>query len=174
VLCFIDGWTVQWKAYEPGAVGAVNVAVPPAGTLTSKPPAESAVTVCGAESLLVTVIMAPGFTVSGPLKAKPEIVIESAAAAGALPVPEDIDGIVLAVEVVVEGVPEEELEQAAALARAKTVTAAPNMREDLFMLWTRMRDRAGSAERKREPERVSSMAAGTEVLDEAALRLLYA
>jgi RNA polymerase sigma-70 factor (ECF subfamily) len=69
---------------------------------------------------------------------------------------------------------EEELEQAAAPARAKAVTAAPIMREDLFMLWTRMRDRAGSAERNAEPKRVSSMAADTEVLDEAALRLLYA
>ena len=67
-----------------------------------------------------------------------------------------------------------ELEQAATPARAKAVTATPIMREDLFMLWTRMRDRAGSAERNAQPKRVSGMAADTEVLDETALRLLYA
>lgn len=54
------------------------------------------------------------------------------------------------------------------------MTAAPTMREDLYMLWTRMRARAGSAERKGQAERDTGMAAGTEVLDEAALRLLYA
>jgi RNA polymerase sigma-70 factor (ECF subfamily) len=73
-----------------------------------------------------------------------------------------------------EAAGEEELEQAAAPARAKAVTAAPIMREDLFMLWTRMRARAGSAERKAAPGRGSNVAASTEVLDEAALRQLYA
>jgi RNA polymerase sigma-70 factor (ECF subfamily) len=68
----------------------------------------------------------------------------------------------------------EELEHAAAPARTKAVTPTPKMREDLCMLWTRMRDRAGSAERKSAPKRVNDVVAGTEVLDEAALRLLYA
>ena len=45
MLCFIEGWIAQWKEYDPAALGAVKVAVPPAGTVTSKPPAESAVTV---------------------------------------------------------------------------------------------------------------------------------
>jgi RNA polymerase sigma-70 factor (ECF subfamily) len=121
-----------------------------------------------------------------------------------------------------------ELEQAAAPARAKAVTAAPNMREYLFMHWTRMWSRAGSAEpaagpssaepdsaersdpthsdtkrgdgkrseakhsdakrsdakrsdaertateQKGQTKRDTGMAASTEVLDEAALRLLYA
>lgn len=43
-----------------------------------------------------------------------------------------------------------------------------------FMLWTRNRDRAGSAERNGDAKRVDGVATGTEVLDEAALRLLYA
>jgi RNA polymerase sigma-70 factor (ECF subfamily) len=121
-----------------------------------------------------------------------------------------------------------ELEQAAAPARAKAVTAAPKMREYLFMHWTRMWSRAGSAEpaagpssaepdsaersdpthsdtersdtkrgngkrsdgkrsdakhsdaertateQKGQTKRDTGMAASTEVLDEAALRLLYA
>lgn len=45
----------QWNEYDPGVVGAVKVAEPPAGTLTSNPPAESAVTVCITESLFITV-----------------------------------------------------------------------------------------------------------------------
>lgn len=45
MLCFIDGWMEQWNAYDPGVFGAVKVAVPCAGTVTSNPPAESAVTV---------------------------------------------------------------------------------------------------------------------------------
>jgi hypothetical protein len=45
----------QWKAYVPAVDGAVKVALLPAGTLTSNPPVESAVTVCITESLLVTV-----------------------------------------------------------------------------------------------------------------------
>ena len=178
--CFICGWTEQWKAYVPGALGAANVADPPGGTDTSKPPAESAVTVCSTPSLFITVIDAPGATVSGPLKAKLWIVIVSAAeAAGVLAPPGAIADIVAdAVEVAGEDGDDvalfEELEQAAALARAKAVTAQPKMREDLFMLWTRMRDRAGSAERKGATKRVNDVVTGTEVLDEAALRLLYA
>jgi hypothetical protein len=53
----------------------VNVAVPPAGTVTLKPPAESAVTVCSTESWFVTVIEAPGATLDGAVNAKPAIVI---------------------------------------------------------------------------------------------------
>ncbi len=171
----------QWNEYEPGAVGAVKVAEPPAGTLTSKPPDESAVTVCITESLFTTITCAPGETVSGPLNAKLAIVIVFAAAAGALPPldgmadidPEEAEaGGLVAAEPPLA--PELELEQAAAPARARAVTAAPKMREDLFMHWTRMRIRAGSAERKGQDKRDNGMAAGTEVLDEAALRLLYA
>jgi hypothetical protein len=58
----------------------VKVAVPPAGTVTLKPPAESAVTVCSTESWFVTVIEAPGATLGGVLKAKLAIVILLAAA----------------------------------------------------------------------------------------------
>lgn len=173
---------VQWNEYDPGAVGAVNVAVPPAGTLTSKPPLESAVTVCITESLFTTVTCAPGETANGPLNAKLMMVIVFAAAAGALPPPDVIEDIDDMAEDVAEGaepapLPEDpalELEQAAALARAKAVTAAPIMREDLFMHWTRMRSRAGSAERNGQTKRDTGMAASTEVLDEEALRLLYA
>jgi hypothetical protein len=75
----IDGWTEQWNGYEPAAAGAVKVAVPPAGTLTSKAPEESAVTVCSTESWFFTVIIAPGATLGGERKAKPEMVIMSAA-----------------------------------------------------------------------------------------------
>ena len=153
-----------------------------------------------------------------------------AAAAGALPPPDDIAGIDdMGAEA--EGAEPDplpallglELEQAAAPARAKAVTAAPNMREYLFMHWTRMWSRAGSAEpaagpssaepdsaersdpthsdtkrsdtkrgdgkrsdakhsdaertateQKGQTKRDTGMAASTEVLDEAALRLLYA
>jgi RNA polymerase sigma-70 factor (ECF subfamily) len=110
------------------------------------------------------------------------MVIVFAAAAGALPPPAGIEDIDDMAEDVAEGAepaapPEDpalELEQAAAPARAKAVTTAPNMREDLFMHWTRMRSRAGSAERKGQTKRGTGMAASTEVLDEAALRLLYA
>jgi RNA polymerase sigma-70 factor (ECF subfamily) len=123
----------------------------------------------------------PGATVSGPLNAKPWIVIVSAAEAGALPVPDaidDIDAEAAGPEVADDAGDDdelyEELEHAAAPARAKTVTPTPKMREDLCMLWTRMRDRAGSAERKTAPKRVNDVIAGTEVLDESALRLLYA
>lgn len=103
----------------------------------------------------------------------------SAVDAGALPLADgmaDID-VVPALEGAVAGLPpvdEAELEQAAAPARARAVTAAPKMREDRFMHWTRMRARAGSAERKAQAARDTGMAASTEVLDEAALRLLYA
>ncbi len=76
----IDGWIVQWNGYEPAAAGAAKVAVPPAGTLTLKPPEESAVTVCSTESWFFTVIIAPGATLDGVLKAKPEMVIMSAVA----------------------------------------------------------------------------------------------
>src|SRR5436305_3989078 len=118
---------VQWNEYDPGAVGVVKVAVPPAGTLTSKPPLESAVTVCITESLFTTVTCAPGETVNGPLKAKLMMVIVFAAAAGALPPPagiEDIDDMVEdAAEDAEPAAPAEdpalELEQAAAPARAK-------------------------------------------------------
>jgi RNA polymerase sigma-70 factor (ECF subfamily) len=157
----------------------VKVAVPLAGTVTSKPPVESAVTVCWTLSLFITVIDAPGATVSGPLKAKPWIVIVSAAEGGALWLPDGI-GDIVADAVADAGGDDvalfEELEQAAAPASARAVTATPNMREDLFMLWTRMRDRAGSAERKGAEKRVNGVITGTdaEVLDEAALRLLYA
>src|SRR5579885_2448586 len=167
----------QWNEYEPGAVGAVKVAVPPAGTLTSKPPVESAVTVCMTESLFTTVTCAPGDTVSGPLNAKLMMVMVFAVAAGALPPPEGIEDIAEAEAAEPAPAPEDpalELEQAATPARAKAVAAAPNMREDLFMHWTRMRSRAGSAERKGQSKRDTGMAASTEVLDEAALRLLYA
>lgn len=180
MLCCIDGWIEQWNAYDPGVVGAVNVAVPCAGTLTSKPPVESAVTVCSTESLFITVTDAPGATVSGPLKAKPWMVIVSAALAGALPDPDGIDDIdaeadaVLLDDAVFDEAGFPELEQAAAPASARAMTAAPIMREYLFMFWTRMRDRAGSAERNGDPKRVNDVVTGTEVLDEAALRLLYA
>jgi hypothetical protein len=50
------GWIEQWNAYDPAALGAVNVALPPDGTDTSKPPLESAVTVCSTLSLFITVI----------------------------------------------------------------------------------------------------------------------
>lgn len=116
--------------------------------------------------------VAPGATVSAALKAKLWIVIVSAAA-GALPVADgiaDMDAEVEGLDVALFA----ELEQAAAPARAKAVTAAPKMREDLSMLWARMRDRAGSAERKSSAKRVNGVATGTEVLDESALRLLYA
>lgn len=156
---------------------------------------------------------------------KSAIVIVLAAAAGALPPPDDIAGIDdMGAEA--EGAEPDplpallglELEQAAAPARAKAVTAAPNMREYLFMHWTRMWSRAGSAEpaagpssaepdsaersdpthsdtkrsdtkrsdakrsdaertateQKGQTKRDTGMAASTEVLDEAALRLLYA
>ena len=52
--------------------------MPPAGTMTSNAPPESAVTVCATESLFVTVMVAPGATDDGTLKAKPAIVMESA------------------------------------------------------------------------------------------------
>ncbi len=159
--------------YVPGAVGALNVVLPFAGTVTSKPPLESAVTVCSTESLFSTVTVAPGATVSGPLKAKPEMVTVSAAEATGAPAVDGMAGIVAAV-VGAAAAPLDELEQAAAPASAKAVTAAPPMSEYLFMLWTRMRDRAGSAERKGDPKRVTDVPASTEVLDEAALRLLYA
>lgn len=61
----IDGWTVQWKAYLPAAAGALKVAVPPADTVTSNAPPESAVTVWVTESLFVTVMVAPGATAAG-------------------------------------------------------------------------------------------------------------
>jgi RNA polymerase sigma-70 factor (ECF subfamily) len=153
----------------------VNVAVPFAETLTENAPPESAVTVCATESLFTTVMVAPGATAVGAVKAKPEIVITFEAGETVPPpvvlgdiegIEPELDGCVVPLVV--------EFEQAAAPASAKTVTAAPNMREDRFMLWTRMRGRFGSAERKGEPSRFSSVAASTEVLDEAALRLLYA
>lgn len=88
------GWIEQWKAYVPGAFGAANVADPPGGTDTSKPPAESAVTVCWTSSLFSTVIDVPGATVSGPPKAKFRMVIVSAAeAAGAFAAPDGSEGI---------------------------------------------------------------------------------
>jgi RNA polymerase sigma-70 factor, ECF subfamily len=170
---------VQWKGYEPAALGALKVAVPPAGTVTSKAPPESAVTVCVTESLLVTVMVAPGATELGTLNAKFEIVMESALAADGAALP-DMDAIELLDED--DGVPPDaELEQAAAPASNAAMTAALTMREDLFMYWTRMRRRAGSAgegggpvERTADSARVSSVAADSEVLDEPALRLLYA
>ena len=181
MLCCIDGWIEQWNAYDPGAVGAVNVAVPSAGTVTSKPPVESAVTVCSTESLFITVTVAPGATVSGPLNAKPWMVIVFAAEAGALPpVPDgmaDIDAGAedeAAFEAPLFDAVFDELEHPAAPASARAMTAAPNMREYLPMFWTRMRDRAGSAERNGGTKRVNGVVTGTEVLDEAALRLLYA
>jgi len=155
------------------------VAVPLAGTVTSNAPPESAVTVCATESLFVTVMVAPGATEVGTLKAKPEIVMEFAPL-GAADWPGAMDDIDPVDED--DGVPlEEELEQAAALARNTAVRAAPMMREDLFMHWTRMRLRAGSAgdgsspvERTDDSARAYGVAAETEVLDESALRLLYA
>lgn len=153
--------------------------MPPAGTVTSNAPPESAVTVCVTESLFATVMVAPGATGGGTLKAKPAMVIESALLGGA-DWPGDMDDMAPVDED--DGVPlEVELEQAAALARNTAVTAAPMMREDLFMHWTRMRLRAGSAgdgsgpvERTDDSARVYGVAAETEVLDESALRLLYA
>jgi hypothetical protein len=41
----MNGWIVQWKGYEPGLVGAVNVLVPDAGAGSSNAPPLSAVTV---------------------------------------------------------------------------------------------------------------------------------
>jgi hypothetical protein len=41
----MNGWIVQWKAYEPGLAGAVKVLVPDAGAGSSKAPPLSTVTV---------------------------------------------------------------------------------------------------------------------------------
>lgn len=147
--------------------------------VTSKALPESAVTVCSTESLFVTVTVAPGATDFGTLNANPEMVMESALLDGAV-APPDPGGVEL---VAAPGgvLPEPELEQAAAHARNAAVTTAPIMREDLFMHWTRMRPRAGSAgdpggpvERTDDSARVFNVAAETEVLDESALRVLYA
>jgi hypothetical protein len=58
-------WKVQWKAYEPGFVGAVNVLVDPASTVVSKALPVSAVTLCVTPSMFITVTFAPGLTDAG-------------------------------------------------------------------------------------------------------------
>ena len=72
---------MQWKAYLPGVVGAVNVAVAPAGTVTSKELPSSAVTLW-ASSMFVTETVAPGLTETGVRYSKSSMLI-SAATTGA-------------------------------------------------------------------------------------------
>ena len=122
----------------------MKVTVLPAGACTSKVPALSAVTVWSAASVLVTVTVAPGETVSGPVNAKPAMVILPACADCDVPpdVPLDVvpgcrylPGAV--VEVVVDAGPgvvppelpeplEPELEQAVASARRSPPAPARN------------------------------------------------
>lgn len=68
---------MQWNGVEPGVLGAVNVALPLPGTLTSKAPPLSTVMVCDAESSLVTVIFAPGAMLAGTWYLKSLIVIDA-------------------------------------------------------------------------------------------------
>jgi hypothetical protein len=76
----------------PGLDGAVNVAVPELLTSTSNADPSSAVTVCSAASVFVTVTVAPADTDKGVWYAKSLIVIAVADAAGPDSVLDD-DGI---------------------------------------------------------------------------------
>jgi hypothetical protein len=58
------GWIEHVKRYEPGLLGAMNVALPLAPTVTSKPP-PSAVTVCSTLSAFATDTVAPAAAVAG-------------------------------------------------------------------------------------------------------------
>jgi hypothetical protein len=58
-------WKVQWKAYVPGFIGAVNVLDPLGSILVSKALPVSAVTVCASPSMFMTVTVAPGLTEAG-------------------------------------------------------------------------------------------------------------
>jgi hypothetical protein len=75
------GWYAQWNGYVPGWVGAVNVAWCLPSITTLNVPEASGVTVCAAESLLITVTSAPGGTVTS-VNLNPSIVIVAAAGAG--------------------------------------------------------------------------------------------
>jgi len=56
-------WMLQWNAYVPGFMGAVNVTVLPGSLVTSNPPAVvSAETVCCALLTFLTVTVAPAAT----------------------------------------------------------------------------------------------------------------
>ena len=100
------------SGYLPGFVGAVKVTCPPAGTVGSML-VPLTLTVWSAESSLLTVTFAPGFTVRGA-KAKPEITSMLACCVLPWPAPDelevmDIDGDGVGAEVAVE-----EVEQAVA------------------------------------------------------------
>jgi hypothetical protein len=56
------GWMAQKNSYEPGAAGAVNDLVPPRSIEPVSKPPSRAVAVCGTESRLITVTVAPGAT----------------------------------------------------------------------------------------------------------------
>ncbi len=72
---------MQWKGYLPGLVGAVMVWVPPLPAMTaSNSPAVSEVRVWPTASELVTVIVAPGVTLTGTVYLKFLMVIFAAAA----------------------------------------------------------------------------------------------
>lgn len=89
-------WNVQWKGYLPGLVGAVMVPLPPPpGTVTSKSPPWSEVTVCERLSESVMVIFAPGFTLTGTPYLKSLMVISALAAGWAAaddPLADGFDG----------------------------------------------------------------------------------
>lgn len=95
-------WKSHVNAYAPAFAGAVKVALPPAGTLTSMP-AEAMVNVCSTASAFFTVTVALALTVTA-VKAKPEMstvfadagaaLVDDALAFGALPYnppPPDVD-----------------------------------------------------------------------------------
>lgn len=79
----ICGWKVQVILYSPGSSGAAKITVSPEGTSTSKPPLSLAVTVCGALSVLVTAIIAPGHTEVGTSNANFLMVMAASHAAEA-------------------------------------------------------------------------------------------
>jgi hypothetical protein len=130
----------------PGAVGAVNVTVFPAGAWTSNWFRPSPVTVWSAESVFVTATVAPGETVVGPVKTKFVIVMvaDAAGAAGA----EEDGGAVLPGEL---ALPEELLlEQAPAPAnRAAASPDAKAIRAVYLMPLTRKLQGSGSIPPKR-------------------------
>lgn len=91
---------MQWKGYLPGLVGAVMVWVPPLlGMTASNCPAVSEVTVWSTESELVTVIVAPGVTLTGTVYLKFLMVIFAVAAGAGAAVEE-----LFVDELLVEGV----------------------------------------------------------------------
>jgi hypothetical protein len=77
--CMVE-WMLQWNLYVPALLGAVKVAVLPAGTFTLKLPS-SAVTVWVGVSLFVTVTVLPAFTGDGE-KVKLAMLIPPPAPAG--------------------------------------------------------------------------------------------